>query len=270
LLVGDIRSIDDCKKSCEGVDYVSHHAALGSVPRSIKDPLASNSVNVSGFLNMLACAHQAGVKRFVYASSSSVYGDSEVLPKVEGIIGNPLSPYAVNKYVNELYAGVFYRNFGISCTGLRYFNVFGRRQDCESTYAAVIPVFVKKFLKHESPLINGNGEYSRDFTYIDNVLQSNYLALATENIESQNTVYNIACGERTSLKRMAEVIREALSEYDPDISMVNIAYGDYRRGDVAHSLACIDKAVRLLGYKPSHSFEQGIKEAVKWYIDNLR
>jgi UDP-N-acetylglucosamine 4-epimerase len=269
LIVGDIRNIEDCRKACEGVDCVSHQAALGSVPRSVKDPITSNTVNVGGFLNMLVAACDVGVKRFVYAASSSTYGDSETLPKTEDKIGKPLSPYAVTKYVNELYADVFHRVYGLDSIGLRYFNVFGRRQYPSGAYAAVIPLFVKKFLDHKSPVINGDGEYSRDFTYIDNVLQANYLALTAKNPDSLNTVYNVACGERTTLNRLTALIREMLAEYEPDLAEIEILHGDYRQGDIPHSLASIDRAKNLLGYEPSHYFEQGLKEAVKWYKNNL-
>jgi UDP-N-acetylglucosamine 4-epimerase len=269
LIVGDIRNIDDCRKACEGVDWVSHQAALGSVPRSVKDPVTSNAVNISGFLNMMVAARDAGAQRFVYAASSSTYGDSETLPKTEDKIGKPLSPYAVTKYVNELYADVFHRVYGLDCVGLRYFNVFGRRQDPSGAYAAVIPLFVKKFIARESPVINGDGEYSRDFTYIDNILQANYLALTEENPESLNTVYNVACGERTTLNQLTKFLREILAEYEPEIAKIEILHGDYRQGDIPHSLASIDKAKKLLGYEPSHSFRQGLKEAVKWYKNNL-
>ncbi len=268
-IAGDIRNIEDCRKACEGVEYISHQAALGSVPRSIKDPITTNQVNVGGFVNMLTAAQEAGVKRFVYAASSSTYGDSETLPKVEDKIGKPLSPYAVTKYINELYADVFHRVYGLDCIGLRYFNVFGRKQDPNGAYAAVIPLFVKLLLNHESPVINGDGEYSRDFTYIDNVLQANYLALTTQTPESLNTVYNIAYGERTTLNQMVEYLKEALAGFDSNIARVNVLHGDYRTGDIPHSLASIDKARKLLGYEPSHSLRQGIREAVKWYKDHL-
>ena len=270
LIVGDIRNLDDCRKACEGIDFVLHEAALGSVPRSIKDPVTSNEVNVSGFLNMLVAARDAGVKRFVYAASSSSYGDSAALPKVEEVIGKPLSPYAITKYVNELYAGVFANTYGIECIGLRYFNVFGRRQDPEGAYAAVIPKFVIQLMNHESPVINGNGEYSRDFTYIDNVIQANWLALATENPLALNTVYNVAYGERTSLNQLVEYLKEFLSLYDKNISTIKIIHGPDRVGDIPHSLACVDKATSLLGYEPEYSMRQGLKEAVDWYWHNFK
>ncbi len=270
LIEGDIRDLETCKKAVEGVDYVLHQAALGSVPRSINDPITSNEVNVSGFLNMLVAARDAQVKRFVYAASSSTYGDSENLPKVEDIIGKPLSPYAVTKYVNELYADVFSKTYGLSCIGLRYFNVFGRRQDPNGAYAAVIPLFVKQFMNHESPKINGKGDYSRDFTYIDNVIQMNELAMLTQNEEAINTVYNTAVGDRTTLNDLVAYLKEYLSEYDAEIANVDAIHGPNRVGDIPHSLASIEKAQRLLGYQPSHTIGQGLKEAVKWYWQNLK
>ena len=215
LVEGDIRNLDDCKKAVSGVDFVLHEAALGSVPRSINDPITSNNVNVSGFVNMLVAAKEAKVKRFVYAASSSTYGDSEALPKVEDKIGKPLSPYAITKYVNELYADIFHKTYGIDTIGLRYFNVFGRKQDPDGAYAAVIPKFVMQFMKHESPVINGDGTYSRDFTYIDNVVQMNLLALTTDNKEALNEVYNTAVGDRTNLKELTQLLKKYLSEYDP-------------------------------------------------------
>ncbi|HCO66728.1 MAG TPA: LPS biosynthesis protein WbpP [Dysgonomonas sp.] len=270
LIVGDIRNIDDCKKAVKGVSYVLHEAALGSVPRSIIDPVTSNDVNISGFLNMLVAAKDAGVKRFVYAASSSTYGDSQSLPKVEDTIGKPLSPYAVTKYVNELYADVFSRTYGIECIGLRYFNVFGRRQDPEGAYAAVIPLFVKKLINHESPVINGDGEYSRDFTYIKNVVQMNMLALSTNNKEAVNTVFNTAYGERTTLNQLVAYLKEYLGKYDPEILNVKIEYGPNRQGDIPHSLANIDKAEQLLNYNPEYNMQNGLKEAISWYWENLK
>lgn len=269
LIVGDIRNPADCRKAVEGVDYVLHEAALGSVPRSIKDPVTTNEVNISGFLNMLVAARDAGVKRFVYAASSSTYGDSKSLPKVEDVIGKPLSPYAITKYVDELYADVFARTYGMECIGLRYFNVFGRRQDPFGAYAAVIPLFVKKLMKHESPVINGDGEYSRDFTYIDNVVLMNMLAMTTANPEAVNQVYNTAYGERTTLNQLVNYLKEFLSEYDPAIAEVKIEYGPVRLGDIPHSLACIDKAKNLLGYCPQYNMCEGLREAVKWYWHNI-
>lgn len=269
LIVGDICNLKDCQKAVDGVEYVLHEAALGSVPRSIQDPITTNATNISGFLNMLVVARDAGVKRFVYAASSSTYGDDETLPKVENTIGKPLSPYAITKYVNELYADVFARTYGIETMGLRYFNVFGRRQDPNGAYAAVIPLFVKKFMEHESPVINGDGEYSRDFTYIDNVIQMNMLAIATTKPEAINQVYNTAFGERTTLNQLVGYIKEYLSEFDPEITNVKIVHGPNRLGDIPHSLACIDKAKKLLNYHPKFNMREGLKEAVNWYWHNF-
>lgn len=269
LVVGDIRKFDDCRKAVEGVDYVFHEAALGSVPRSIKDPITTNATNIDGFLNMLLASRDAKVKRFIYAASSSTYGDSITLPKVESVIGKPLSPYAITKYVNELYADVFARTYGMETIGLRYFNVFGRRQDPSGAYAAVIPLFVKQLMRHESPVINGDGEYSRDFTYIDNVIQMNRLALTTKNPEAVNQVYNTAYGERTTLNQLVAYLKKYLSGYDPKISQVEVKYGPTRAGDIPHSLADISKARTLLGYNPQYSVERGLEEAVKWYWENL-
>lgn len=269
LIVGDIRSLSDCRKAVEGVNYVLHEAALGSVPRSIKDPVTTNETNISGFLNMLVASRDAGVKRFMYAASSSTYGDSKSLPKVEDVIGKPLSPYAITKYVNELYADVFARTYGMECIGLRYFNVFGRRQDPFGAYAAVIPLFVKKFMAHESPVINGEGEYSRDFTYIDNVIRMNMLAMTTTNPEAVNQVYNTAYGERTTLNQLVGYLKEFLSEFDSEISKVEVLHGPNRQGDISHSLACIDKAKKLLNYTPHYNMRDGLKEAVRWYWENI-
>jgi len=270
LLEGDIRDLETCKKAVTDIDYVLHQAALGSVPRSINDPITSNEVNVSGFLNMLVAARDAGVKRFVYAASSSTYGDSESLPKVEETIGKPLSPYAITKYVNELYADIFAKTYGLETIGLRYFNVFGRRQDPNGAYAAVIPKFVLQLVKHESPIINGDGNYSRDFTYIDNVIQMNELAMTTENPEALNTVYNTAFGDRTTLNDMVHYLKVYLSEFDPAIADVAVVHGPNRLGDIPHSLASIDKARKLLNYNPEFSFQQGLKAAVAWYWENLK
>lgn len=269
LVVGDIRKPEDCRKAVEGVEYVLHEAALGSVPRSVNDPVTTNEVNISGFLNMLVAARDAGVKRFVFAASSSTYGDSKELPKREEVIGRPLSPYAVTKYVNELYADVFAKTYGMEYIGLRYFNVFGRRQDPFGAYAAVIPLFVKQLMKHESPVINGDGEYSRDFTYIDNVVQMNLLAMTTENPQAVNQIYNTAFGERTTLNQLVGYLKEFLSGFDPEIAKVEILHGPNRVGDIPHSLACIDKAVNLLGYAPRYSMRDGLQEAVKWYWENI-
>lgn len=269
LVVGDIRNLEDCRKAVEGMEYVLHEAALGSVPRSIKDPVTTNEVNISGFLHMLVAARDAGVRRFVFAASSSTYGDSTSLPKVEEVIGRPLSPYAVTKYVNELYADVFARTYGMEYIGLRYFNVFGRRQDPFGAYAAVIPLFVKKLMAHESPTINGDGEYSRDFTYIDNVIQMNMRALITTCPEAVNQIYNTAFGERTTLNQLVDFLKEALAAYDPAIALIEPVYGPNRAGDIPHSLACVDKARRLLGYAPEFSMKDGLKEAVKWYWEHI-
>lgn len=269
LIVGDIRSIEDCYKAVEGMEYVLHEAALGSVPRSIKDPITTNSVNIGGFLNMLTASREAGVRRFIFAASSSTYGDSSSLPKVENVIGKPLSPYAITKYVNELYADVFARIYGLEYIGLRYFNVFGRRQDPFGAYAAVIPLFVKQLMKHDNPVINGDGEYSRDFTYIDNVIQMNMLALTTRDPLSVNQVYNTAFGERTTLNQLVDYLKEFLGEMDQQIKEIEIFHGPNRVGDIPHSLASIDKARKLLGYVPKYDMREGLKEAVKWYWENL-
>jgi len=269
LIEGDIRSLEDCQNACKNVDYILHQAALGSVPRSIKDPITTNDVNVSGFLNMLVAARDAKVKRFVYAASSSTYGDHEALPKVEDVIGKPLSPYAITKYVNELYADIFHKAYGLNTIGLRYFNVFGRRQDPDGAYAAVIPLFVKQFIKHKSPMINGDGSYSRDFTYIDNVVQMNLLAITTENENALNTVYNVAYGERTTLLELTTLLKKHLSEFDDSIKHVEIKHRENRAGDIPHSLASVDKAKKLLNYNPKYNINDGIKEAVNWYWENL-
>ncbi|WP_316742780.1 SDR family oxidoreductase [Pedobacter antarcticus] len=270
LIEGDIRNLEDCRKAVEVADYVLHQAALGSVPRSINDPITSNDVNVSGFLNMLVAARDAGVKRFIYAASSSTYGDSEALPKVEDKIGKPLSPYAITKYVNELYADIFSKTYGLETIGLRYFNVFGRKQDPKGAYAAVIPKFVIQLMNHESPVINGTGDYSRDFTYIDNVIQMNELAMTTDNKSGVNTVYNTAVGDRTNLNELVGYLKEFLTEYDPEIAKVEIIHGPNRAGDIPHSLASIDKAKTNLGYQPTHKIKDGLKEAVSWYWENLK
>jgi UDP-N-acetylglucosamine 4-epimerase len=270
LIEGDIRNEADCSNAVKGVDYVLHQAALGSVPRSINDPVMTNDVNVSGFLNMLVAATDAKVKRFVYAASSSTYGDSVGLPKVEEVIGKPLSPYAITKYVNELYADIFSKTYGLETIGLRYFNVFGRKQDPNGAYAAVIPKFVMQLMQHESPVINGDGNYSRDFTYIDNVIQMNELAMTTTNALAVNTVYNAACGDRNTLNNLVDYLKEFLSKYDPEIVNVDIKYGPTRAGDIPHSLASIDKAKELLGYDPKFSLQKGLEEAVDWYWSNLK
>ncbi len=269
LIEGDIRDLDTCKEACNHQDFVLHQAALGSVPRSINDPITSNDVNVGGFLNMLVAARDANVKRFIYAASSSTYGDSEALPKIEDNIGKPVSPYAITKYVNELYAENFFKTYGLNTIGLRYFNVFGRRQDPDGAYAAVIPLFVKQFMAHTSPVINGDGSYSRDFTYIDNVIQMNLLAITTNNKEALNQVYNTAVGDRTTLSQLTKLLKKHLSTLDPKIEDVEIIHGPNRKGDIPHSLASIEKAKRLLAYNPSHTISEGIEEAVKWYWANL-
>ncbi|MFQ3238487.1 MAG: UDP-N-acetylglucosamine 4-epimerase [Olleya marilimosa] len=269
LITGDIRDLEVCNTACKDQDFVLHQAALGSVPRSIVDPITSNAVNVSGFLNMLVAARDAKVKRFIYAASSSTYGDHEALPKVEETIGKPLSPYAITKYVNELYAENFFTSYGLNTIGLRYFNVFGRRQDPNGAYAAVIPLFVKQLIKHQSPVINGDGSYSRDYTHIDNVVQMNLLAITTQNKQALNQVYNTAVGDRTTLVQLTDLLKKYLSKYDPKIAQVNIVHGPNRKGDIPHSLASVDKAKRLLDYNPTHGIAQGIEEAVDWYWENL-
>ncbi|PTT16576.1 LPS biosynthesis protein WbpP [Flavobacterium sp. HMWF030] len=270
LIEGDIRNIADCILAVKGVDYVLHQAALGSVPRSINDPITTNDVNVSGFLNMLVASRDEKVKRFIYAASSSTYGDSQGLPKVEDVIGKPLSPYAITKYVNELYAEIFSRTYKLETIGLRYFNVFGRKQDPNGAYAAVIPKFVMQLMKHESPVINGDGNYSRDFTYIDNVIQMNELAMTSQNPGAINTVYNTAFGDRNTLNDLVRYLKEYLSEFDSEIANVEIVHGENRAGDIPHSLASIEKAKEILGYNPRYSLQDGLKEAVSWYWNNLK
>ncbi|WBX70741.1 SDR family oxidoreductase [Tenacibaculum retecalamus] len=269
LIEGDIRNIKDCKAAVVDVDYVLHQAALGSVPRSIKDPITSNDVNVTGFLNMLVASRDAGVRRFVYAASSSTYGDSESMPKEEEIIGKPLSPYAITKYVNELYADIFSKTYGLETIGLRYFNVFGRKQDPNGAYAAVIPKFVSQLMNGESPIINGDGTYSRDFTYIDNVIQANMLSLVADKTVAVNTVYNVAFGDRNTLNELVGYLKEYLSEFDSSIKKIEIVYGSKRNGDIPHSHASVKKAKELLNYNPEFSLQKGLKEAVKWYWQNL-
>lgn len=264
---GDIRNFTDCLNVTSNANVVLHQAALGSVPRSINDPITSNEVNISGFLNMLEASKQNKVERFIYAASSSTYGDSKELPKKEDYIGKPLSPYAITKYVNELYASIYKRAYDIDTIGLRYFNVFGKKQDPNGAYAAVIPKFIGKFLNGESPVINGDGTYSRDFTYIDNVIQMNYLASKTKNKYSLNQVFNVACGEQIEIFKMAELIREELSLYDKKIKDIEIKFGPNRAGDIPHSKASIEKAIKLLKYSPKFDFEKGIKQTVKWFID---
>ena len=268
LIEGDIRNLEDCLTATSNVDFVLHQAALGSVPRSIKDPITSNDVNVSGFLNMLVASRDNNVQRFVYAASSSTYGDSVALPKVEDKIGRPLSPYAITKYVNELYADIFSKTYGLETIGLRYFNVFGRKQDPNGAYAAVIPKFVSQLMKLESPTINGDGKYSRDFTYIDNVIQANLLSLVADS-DSVNTVYNVAYGERNTLSDLMNFLKEILSEYNPAINDVKVLNAPNRIGDIPHSHASVEKAKKMLNYSPKFSLQNGLKEAIKWYWENL-
>jgi UDP-N-acetylglucosamine 4-epimerase len=270
FIEGDIRDFETCKKACDGIDIVFHQAALGSVPRSIADPITSNNVNITGFINMLVAAKDSGVKRFIYAGSSSTYGDSTALPKVEENIGNPLSPYAVTKMVMEHYARVFHQVYGMDTIGLRYFNVFGQRQDPEGAYAAVIPKFVLLLMNGKSPIINGTGEYSRDFTYIDNVIEANLLSMTTSEQSALNQVYNVACGERTTLNEMVSLLKFFLSAKDEKIAHIPIIYGNSRAGDIPHSLASIDKAMELLSYKPLVNFREGLKKSVDWYYEHLK
>ncbi len=269
LIEGDIRNYDDCEKAVNGIGYVFHQAALGSVPRSIKDPVSSTDVNIGGFVKMLFASKEAGVKRFIYAASSSTYGDHPDLPKIEDKIGKPLSPYAITKYVDELFAANFASTYKIETIGLRYFNVFGRRQDPMGAYAAVIPLFVKSLLHHESPVINGDGLYSRDFTYIDNVIQANHLAALVHDKSAVNQVYNVAHGERTSLNDLFGLIKQLIGNFDPEVVDISPLHGPDRAGDIPHSLASIDKAQRLLGYKPTHNVREGMAEAINWYRSNL-
>jgi UDP-N-acetylglucosamine 4-epimerase len=268
FIEGDIRRLDDCTRACLGADFVLHQAALGSVSRSIDNPIGTNETNVTGFLNMLVAARDAGVKRFVYAASSSTYGDHPALPKVEDQIGKPLSPYAVTKYVNELYADVFGRTYGMQSIGLRYFNVFGPRQDPHGAYAAVIPQWVAALIRNEPLRINGDGETSRDFCYVDNVVQANLLA-ALAGDEAVNQVYNIALNERTSLNQLHQMMCELLRERFPHVAGHQPQYVDFRRGDVRHSQADISKAATLLGYAPTHRIGEGLKQAMDWYVHNL-
>jgi UDP-N-acetylglucosamine 4-epimerase len=270
FIEGDIRNLADCAKAVDGVDYVFHEAALGSVPRSVKDPITSNEVNISGFLNMITASRDAGVKRFVYASSSSVYGDHPALPKLEENTGNPLSPYAVTKKVNELYAKVFGELYGMETIGLRYFNVFGRRQDPDGQYAAVIPRFVKSLIQHKSPMIFGDGSQTRDFTYIENVVQANLLAAVSSNTEAFNTAYNVAFGDRVTLNELYALLRNGLAKFDSRIEGIEPVYTDPRQGDIPHSLASIGKTSRLLGYAPEFNLKQGLEHSIKWYWEHLK
>jgi len=270
LIEGDLLELETCRHACDGIDYVLHQAALGSVPRSIENPLATHEANITGFVNLLVAARDAKVKRLVYASSSAVYGDSPDLPKTEDRIGRQLSPYAVTKYVDELYADVFSKTYHIELVGLRYFNVFGRRQDPFGAYAAVIPRFAKDLIDHRRPVIFGDGTYSRDFTYIDNVIQANQLAAVSGNTGAINTVYNIACGERTTLTELFLALREALAAFDPAIGRIECEYGAPRAGDIPHSHADISKARALLGYDPGIGARAGLREAACWYWEHLR
>ena len=268
LIEGDIRNLSDCKKAVQNADAVLHLAALGSVPRSIADPVTTNDININGYLNMIVATRDAGIKRFVYAASSSTYGDSQSLPKIEEIIGKPLSPYAITKYVGELYADVFSKTYGVECIGLRYFNVFGRKQDPAGAYAAVIPKFTDLLINKDAPTINGDGSFSRDFTYIDNVLQINYLALTTSNDNAINQVYNVAYGESSTLNELFAQIKSNLQQFIPEIDSIEPIYGPFRKGDIPHSLASIDKAIKLLNYNPQFSLKDGIEKTIKWYYES--
>lgn len=268
LIEGDIRSFETCIKASSGIDYVFHEAALGSIPRSINDPITTNEVNVCGFLNMIVAARDSKVKRFIFATSSSTYGDDESLPKEECKTGNPLSTYALTKKVNELYAEVFARTYNTEYIGLRYFNVFGPRQDSNSMYAAVIPLFIKQYLSHRPPRIYGDGTNSRDFTYVDNVVRMNLLALKTHNAAALNQIYNTACGEKTTINHLSNTIRSILSKYDPMISAIRPIYDKPRIGEIHHSLASIEKAKKYLNYAPCYSFHKGLEETIKWYWED--
>ncbi|MDR3557124.1 MAG: SDR family oxidoreductase [Syntrophobacteraceae bacterium] len=270
FIEGDIRNLDDCRRACSGVDYILHQAALGSVPRSIDDPVTTNTCNVDGFLNMLVAAKEVGIKRFVFASSSSVYGDSQKLPKTEDEIGEALSPYATTKLVNELYAGVFSKVYHFSWIGLRYFNVFGKRQDPDGAYAAVIPRWIDTLIKGESPVINGDGETSRDFCYIKDVIQANVLAAVCERPAGVNKAYNVACGHRTTLNELLGVIKEWLGDFNPAVKTIEPVYGPFRQGDVRHSLADISRANGLLGFEPAYSVRAGMQESIEWYVKNSK
>jgi UDP-N-acetylglucosamine/UDP-N-acetylgalactosamine 4-epimerase len=270
LIEGDIRDVETCRKAATGIDIIFHQAALGSVPRSIKDPKTSNDVNIGGFVNMLVAAKENNVKRFIYAASSSTYGDHPTLPKIEDRIGKPLSPYAITKYVNELYAEIFSKLYDIETIGLRYFNVFGRRQDPDGAYAAVIPKFIKLLIRHESPVIYGDGLQSRDFTYVENVIMANELAALTQNPEAVNSVYNVAFGQATTVNELIAQLKKNLSQFDAAISKVEIIKGDKRTGDILHSLASIDKGKKLLGYDPQYDISKGLSEAIEWYWNDLR
>lgn len=269
FIEGDIRVLDDCCSACNGVDYVLHQAALGSVPRSLEDPITTNGTNIDGFLNMLVAARDAKVARFVYAASSSTYGDHPGLPKVEDVIGKPLSPYAVTKLVNEQYADVFARAYGFKTIGLRYFNIFGAHQDPEGAYAAVVPKWTSAMIHNQPVFINGDGDTSRDFCYIANTVQANFLAATSQHPDAANQVYNVAVGDRTTLNDLFEAIRVALEPRFPHLKGFRPTYRDFRAGDVRHSLADISKARTLLGYEPSHRIQQGLVEAMDWYVSDL-
>ena len=266
----DIRSIDACKEAMNGCDVVAHLAALGSVPRSINDPITTNSINIDGFLNVIHTAKELGIKRFVFAASSSTYGDSASLPKVEDIIGKPLSPYAVGKYVNELYAHVYALNYGLSYIGLRYFNVFGKRQDPHGAYAAVIPKFIQQFLDGEAPTINGDGTNTRDFTHIENVIDATVLAIENTKVDAGNQIYNVAYGSSTSLNELAALVTEAIAMRKPELTLNEVSYGPFRKGDIPHSLASIDKIKTHLGYIPRVSIKEGIHKTVDWILSSTR
>jgi len=268
LIEGDIRDLSVCREAVHGIDIVFHQAALGSVPRSIADPVSATDVNVGGFVKILHASVEAGVKRFIYAASSSTYGDNPDFPKVEERIGNPLSPYAVTKYADELFAKVFSSVYGIDVVGLRYFNVFGPKQDPEGAYAAVIPKFILKLMRHEQPVINGDGTISRDFTYVENVVQANHLAAVVEDREALNQVYNVACGESTTINRLYDIIREELGRHDKEVLKIEPIHGPERKGDIRHSLASIEKASKLLGYNPTHYIKEGMNKTVNWFIKN--
>lgn len=268
FIEGDIRDLETCQNAAQGVDYIFHQAALGSVPRSIDNPIRTNENNINGFLNMLIAARDQKVKRFIFAASSSTYGDSKTLPKKEENIGMPLSPYAVTKYVNELYAHVFKLNYGLETIGLRYFNVFGKKQDPNGAYAAVIPKFIQLLLQEKAPTINGDGSYSRDFTYIDNVLQMNHLAATTSKTEAIGEIFNTAYGEQTSLLQLVEEIKSGISEINPNVKTIKAIHGPERQGDVPHSLADISKAKNLLEFEPTVSLKEGIEKTVQWFHEN--
>ena len=270
FIEGDIKSISDCKRGCVGVDYVLHQAAIGSVPRSIDDPIGTHEANINGFINMLLASRDANVSRFVYAASSSTYGDNADLPKVEDNIGNPLSPYAVTKLVNELYANVFARNYEFKSIGLRYFNIFGKRQDPNGAYAAVIPKWVASILHKEDVYINGDGETSRDFCYVDNAVQANLLAAMTDNDDAIDQVYNVALNDRTSLNELYKIIEDNLLKRVPNLETKEPIYRDFRPGDVRHSQASVDKAHKLLEYRPEYKISEGLDEAIDWYIKSVK